>query len=205
MARSGWIKHKEGPAGFQSPVDVLQNLRWVSEVVDHVERCDELIVIPLFKPCCVLGLEANVIQSPKLCFCPGGGDGIVGEIVAPETAVREGLGHEVEHNYMPAPDSRGWDARRSPGCSGPGPQAAGPLPRDGSGRTDRTSRRVACGRCHVSDAAGSRWRQRPPSRQGSRIRLVRPAPPPRRALARIPEGPVRSESECAPSRTASRA
>ena len=112
MARSGWIKHKEGPSGFQSPVDVLQNLGWVSEVVDHVERCDELIVIPLFKPCCVLGLEANVIQSPKLCFCPGGGDGIVGEIVAPETAVREGLGHEVEHNSMPAPDSRGWDAAR---------------------------------------------------------------------------------------------
>src|SRR5829696_8556792 len=110
MARSGWIKHKEGPGGFQSPVDVLQNLGWVSEVVDHVERCDELIVIPLFKPCCVLGLEANVIQSPKLCFCPGGGDGIVGEIVAHETAVREGLGHEVEHNPMPAPDVRGSDA-----------------------------------------------------------------------------------------------
>jgi hypothetical protein len=33
MARSGWINHKEGPAGFESPVDVLQNLGWVSEVV----------------------------------------------------------------------------------------------------------------------------------------------------------------------------
>jgi hypothetical protein len=124
VARSGRVYHEDGPTGLQCPVDVLQNLRRVSQVVDHVERRDELVAIPLFKPRRILDLEANVIESLQLRILPGSGDARFGEIVAHETAVREGPGHEVERDPLPAPDVHASDptlqAFDQPGNEGKG-------------------------------------------------------------------------------------
>ena len=84
--------------GLQGLVDVPQNLRRMSEVVDHVERRDELVAIPLFKPRRILDLEANVIESLQLRIPPGSGDACSHQLTA-------SLVTPSHHSALPSPNN----------------------------------------------------------------------------------------------------
>ena len=96
-----------GDAVHERPEGVVHVVRPARLVVDRVEGGDQVVAVLLSEVRDVPDLEADV--NCAMLGGLGAGDGLLGEVVAREAAVRELAGREVEGATAAAPDVQNVD------------------------------------------------------------------------------------------------